>query len=155
MKGRAWLISSLESSSVLPVPTNLLQTTVDLSTCNWPVPAPGCSLELPKTYALGRNFWEYFSNSAYPVDRLKLVMQSLGKSQIRIAYRKKKLCECLLSPHFLIWKLISKLQHRSNWFLHSTLMPNIGRIYPQREKNQSWKMNKVMINKLWYMLSSH
>ena len=30
VKGRAWLISSVESRSVLPHPTNLLQTTVDL-----------------------------------------------------------------------------------------------------------------------------
>ena len=29
VKGRAWLISSIESKSVLPHPTNLLQTTVD------------------------------------------------------------------------------------------------------------------------------
>ena len=30
VKGKAWLISSVESRSVLPDPTNLLQTTVDL-----------------------------------------------------------------------------------------------------------------------------
>lgn len=46
--------------------------------------------------------------------------------------------------------------NRSNFFLQSTLMPNIESILPQAEKFRGEKkMSKVMVNKLWYLLSSH